>query len=148
MRYGQYWFLSLLLLIPLVAWIYFTRHRLRARSHAKRSGSIWFSDITIIDQLKASFWVKYRHILPILRFSVITLLIIALARPQSSQHSETIAIEGIDIMLILDVSGSMRAEDFQPAVSEQTTERSEPKDEVVGERSEVVPKAEGVGERS
>ena len=137
MRYGQYWFLSLLLLIPLIAWIYFTGHRLRARSHAKRSGSIRFSDITIIDQLKASFWVKYRHILPILRFSVITLLIIALARPQGSQHSETIAAEGIDIMLIIDVSGSMRAEDFQPAVSEQTAERSE-----------VVPKAEGVGERS
>jgi len=45
---------------------------------------------------------------------VILLIIIAIARPQTSRGFEEISTEGIDIMLILDASGSMRAEDFKP----------------------------------
>lgn len=41
-------------------------------------------------------------------------MIFALARPQSSHSRQQIASEGIDILLILDISGSMRAEDFKP----------------------------------
>jgi len=50
----------------------------------------------------------------ILRMTAIFILILALARPQAGQKEEEIITEGIDIMLTLDISGSMRAEDFAP----------------------------------
>ena len=50
----------------------------------------------------------------VLRISAILLLIIILARPQSSSKVEEVHTEGIDIMLALDISSSMLAEDFQP----------------------------------
>jgi Ca-activated chloride channel homolog len=50
----------------------------------------------------------------VLRVFTLTLLIFALARPQSSNVSETIENEGIDIVLSVDVSGSMLAEDLKP----------------------------------
>jgi Ca-activated chloride channel family protein len=50
----------------------------------------------------------------IFRLVSITLLVFTLARPQTGQAKEIIKGEGIDIVLVLDVSGSMAAEDFQP----------------------------------
>lgn len=50
----------------------------------------------------------------VLRAFAILLLILALARPQTGLKSREMTSEGIDIMLILDASGSMRSEDFQP----------------------------------
>jgi Ca-activated chloride channel family protein len=55
------------------------------------------------------------HPLPfILRLAVIAVLIVALARPQTSASAENVYTEGIDIVLLLDISGSMLAEDFTP----------------------------------
>ncbi|HIE27499.1 TPA: VWA domain-containing protein [Candidatus Poribacteria bacterium] len=107
MRFENVWLLCLLILIPLLVWLYFKRYRYK-------SGSILFSDLTLVSQLNKSFWVKYRFVLVILRMLVILLIIIAIARPQTSRGFEEISTEGIDIMLILDASGSMRAEDFKP----------------------------------
>ncbi|MFQ6039488.1 MAG: VWA domain-containing protein [Candidatus Poribacteria bacterium] len=107
MRFENVWLLCLLILIPLLIWLYFKRYRYK-------SGSILFSDLTLVSQLRKSFWIKYRFVLVISRLLVILLIIIALARPQTSRGFEEMATEGIDIMLILDASGSMRAEDFQP----------------------------------
>jgi len=50
----------------------------------------------------------------ILRMAAIFIFILALARPQAGQKEEEIITEGIDIMLTLDISGSMKAEDFAP----------------------------------
>ena len=50
----------------------------------------------------------------ILRMAVVFIFILALARPQAGQKEEEIITEGIDIMLTLDISGSMKAEDFSP----------------------------------
>ncbi len=55
-----------------------------------------------------------RHILFALRTAGITLLIIALARPQSTDKFQDVSTEGIDIVLTLDISGSMLARDFRP----------------------------------
>jgi Ca-activated chloride channel family protein len=56
-----------------------------------------------------------RHILFVLRIIVFSLIIIVLARPQStSSYSEDLTTEGIDIMLALDISGSMLAQDLKP----------------------------------
>ena len=55
-----------------------------------------------------------RHIPFILRIIALTLIVIAIARPRSSQVIEKIDAEGIDIVLAMDVSTSMLARDFTP----------------------------------
>lgn len=104
MRLEHPGFLLLLLLLPSLLWY------LRQKS----SGHIRFSDLSISRQITPSFWVRALPVLNFTRFLVVVLMIFALARPQSSQSREQITSEGIDILLILDISGSMRAEDFKP----------------------------------
>lgn len=104
MRLDHPGFLILLLLLPFLLWYL----------GQKDSGRIRFSDLGIGRQLVPSFWVKSLPFLTFARFLVIVLMIFALARPQSSHSREQITSEGIDILLILDISGSMRAEDFKP----------------------------------
>lgn len=104
MRLDHPGFLILLLLLPFLLW-YLGK---------KDSGRIRFSDLSIGRQLVPSFWVKSLPFLTFARFLVVVLMIFALARPQSSHTREQITSEGIDILLILDISGSMRAEDFKP----------------------------------
>ncbi|MBN1550125.1 VWA domain-containing protein [bacterium] len=50
----------------------------------------------------------------VLRVSALILLILSAARPQSGEYEEVVRSQGIDIVLALDISGSMRALDFQP----------------------------------
>ncbi len=97
-------FLVLLLLLPFVVW------HLRQQKIA----CVRFSDLSISRQIAPSFWTRCFPVLSFVRFLVIALMLFALARPQSSQSREQITSEGIDILLILDISGSMRAEDFKP----------------------------------
>ena len=104
MRLDHPGFLILLLLLPFLLWYL----------GQKDSGRIRFSDLSIGRQLVPSFWVKSLPFLTFARFLVVVLMIFALARPQSSHSREQITSEGIDILLILDISGSMRAEDFKP----------------------------------
>lgn len=104
MRLDHPGFLILLLLLPFLLWYL----------GQKDSGRIRFSDLGIGRQLVPSFWVKSLPFLTFARFLVVVLMIFALARPQSSHSREQITSEGIDILLILDISGSMRAEDFKP----------------------------------
>jgi Ca-activated chloride channel family protein len=79
-----------------------------------KAASIRFSDLNLVRRVKSTFRLKERHILPVLRAMAIVLLAFALARPQSGRKGQEISSEGIDIMLVLDISGSMRAEDFKP----------------------------------
>jgi Ca-activated chloride channel family protein len=55
-----------------------------------------------------------RHALFAFRILCITLLVIVLARPQSTSKFQNVTTEGIDIVLTLDISGSMLARDFRP----------------------------------
>jgi Ca-activated chloride channel family protein len=55
-----------------------------------------------------------RRALPLARVLALALLVVALARPQVVKKEQEIKTEGIDIMLVLDISGSMLAEDFKP----------------------------------
>ncbi|MCS6818596.1 MAG: VWA domain-containing protein, partial [Chitinophagales bacterium] len=57
---------------------------------------------------------KFKQFLPFLRAAALTFLLIALARPQSSVSEEKISTEGIDIVIALDISTSMLAQDFKP----------------------------------
>jgi Ca-activated chloride channel family protein len=79
-----------------------------------RAASIKYSDINLVRRLKPTFRIRERHVLPVLRTLAIVFLAFALARPQSGRKGQEISSEGIDIILALDISGSMRAEDFKP----------------------------------
>jgi len=57
---------------------------------------------------------RARALLPVARLIALGLLVVAFARPQIVEKEEEIRTEGIDIMLALDISGSMQAEDFKP----------------------------------
>lgn len=79
----------------------------------KGANTIRFSSLGTLKKIKPSRSVKARHILIVLRSLVIILLIVALARPQAGEEETKIVTEGIDIVMALDVSGSMQAEDFE-----------------------------------
>lgn len=61
-----------------------------------------------------SWKVRFRPLLLVLRLLAFAALVTALARPQTSNTSENIDSEGIDIVLAIDISGSMLAQDLQP----------------------------------
>jgi Ca-activated chloride channel family protein len=99
--------LLLLLAVPLMAlWYYY---RLRAKESDVR-----YSTLAPFSTVERSVKERFRHLPFILRMIAVSLVIIALARPQSSSKGENVYSEGIDIVLVLDISGSMLAEDFQP----------------------------------
>lgn len=99
--------LYLLLLIPvLIAWYFY---RLR-----KNNADLLISATDGFDGGKSSIRLYLYHGLYVMRLLAVTLIIIALARPQSSLSRQDISIEGIDIVLAMDVSGSMLARDFNP----------------------------------
>ncbi|MCF8242708.1 MAG: VWA domain-containing protein [Melioribacteraceae bacterium] len=99
--------LYLLLLIPLILFWYWRRNK-------KISPDITFSSLSIFDELKPTLKERLRHIPILLRTVALGLLIIALARPQTFSTGENVYTEGIDIAVLLDISGSMLAEDFKP----------------------------------
>ncbi len=80
----------------------------------KASASIQTSSLAAFKGTGTGWRVYLRHLLFIIRTIVISLLIIILARPQSTNNWENVTTEGIDIILALDISGSMLAEDFKP----------------------------------
>lgn len=100
-------FLWLLLLVP-AAGIFWWRRKERMVT------SIRFSTIGNFQTVPQTLRERIRHAPLALRLSMTAVLIIALARPQSVSSTESVSTEGIDIVLVLDISGSMLAEDFSP----------------------------------
>ena len=99
-------FLYLLLLIPFFCvWYFFRKDKINT--------NILFSDTSKLGSNKT---IKNRliHIQFILKIIASILLIIALARPQSTSSWQDTTTEGIDIVLSMDISGSMLAEDLKP----------------------------------
>jgi Ca-activated chloride channel family protein len=100
-------FLYLFIAIALmIAW-YFLLGK-KATATISVSGFEGFTDKT------SGLKVHLRHILFAFRMIALSLLIIALARPQSTNRWEKVTTEGIDIVMAMDISGSMRAMDFKP----------------------------------
>jgi Ca-activated chloride channel family protein len=107
-------FLGLFLMLPLLV-MYLRRQQKRATFSAIR-----FAELEGVRQIPRTFAVKLLPLLKVTRFIVIAILLFALARPQLSQSQERRFAEGINIFLALDVSESMRAEDFKDANRLQT----------------------------
>ncbi len=85
---------------------------LRRRWRPQRSG-IRFSTVDRVRAQGATWAGGLRRLIPYLRWSAILVLLVAVARPQKGHEDQRIAAEGIAIQMVLDVSSSMRALDFQ-----------------------------------
>ncbi len=97
----------LLLLIPVIIWWQIEKKK-------RDNPAMRLTTIGGIATFKTNGKAQYRPILFVLRILGLVALIIALARPQTSNTQENIDSNGIDIVLGIDVSGSMLAEDFKP----------------------------------
>ena len=82
--------------------------------YKKHSGELHLSALTLFSGVKNSPKEYLRHGLFAFRLIALAGLITALARPQSSTSWQNVTTEGIDIILAMDVSGSMLAEDLKP----------------------------------
>ncbi|NWJ50098.1 MAG: VWA domain-containing protein [Bacteroidetes bacterium] len=97
----------LLLLIPAIIVWYVLRFR-------KSQPSLRVSSTSPFAKISRGNKTWLYHGLFALRMVALVLLIIALARPQSTSNHRDISVEGIDIVMAMDISGSMLAQDFTP----------------------------------
>lgn len=84
------------------------------RSRTGRRARLIYSELSATLAGPPTARMRMLAALPYARGGAIALAIVALARPQAGQRIEQVTTEGIDIVVALDVSGSMRAEDFAP----------------------------------
>jgi len=98
------WFLTIL--VPLIAWYVYKQ--------ARADASLRMSTLSPFKGMKKSIKQYAIHGLFVLRCMAIALIIVAIARPQTSNSMRKESTEGIDIMLALDISGTMLAEDLKP----------------------------------
>ncbi len=103
MRFANPWFLCLLVLVPLlIFW------NLR-----KRPATIRYSDLSFLRTVRNRG--KFLRTIPLVGYALaLVFMTLALARPQKGRQFQEVETKGIDIMICLDISGSMQAEDFSP----------------------------------
>ncbi len=97
-------FFLILLIVPVIYWI----------SKKQKASTICFSSLNEIKKLNSSGTVRTRWLLYAMRCLALILMITALARPQEVEAEREFETKGIDIVLALDISGSMLAEDYKP----------------------------------
>jgi Ca-activated chloride channel family protein len=100
-------FLYLLIIVPAMIVFYILKQQ-------KVTASVRMPGLQSFVEAGTTFRHYLRHILFALRVITITLLIIVLARPQKTDRFQNVSTEGIDIMLVQDISGSMLSRDFKP----------------------------------
>lgn len=106
-RFAEPLFLYLLAVIPAMVAFYILKQQ-------KTTASLRMPGLQPFEKAGTTFRHYLRHILFAVRTLIIALLIIVLARPQATDKFQDISTEGIDIVLTLDISGSMLARDFKP----------------------------------
>ncbi|MDX2110326.1 MAG: VWA domain-containing protein [Verrucomicrobiota bacterium] len=102
-RFAQPEWLWLLALIPLLFWL---------RGKTGAGGAVLFSSVDLVKALGTKARGRYGRLLPFFRAIGLVLIVCALARPQFGQGTQEKESSGVDIMLVLDLSGSMWAHDF------------------------------------
>lgn len=108
LQLAEPWFLLGLVLVGAVAALMVWRRR------TQREPALIYSSAGLFEGLPRSVWSKLWWLPDALRLFALALFVVALARPQIMGEPESDEAEGIDIVLALDTSGSMRAADFQP----------------------------------
>ena len=101
-----YYFLLLLLLIPAILWYVLKRKQ--------RFASLQVSNTFAFKQMPKTWKQRCQHLPFVLRCLVFSLVVVVLARPQSIDSWQNTSTEGIDIVVALDISTSMLAEDLKP----------------------------------
>ena len=105
-RFEDPWVLALLAIVPLTYW-------LRGRG-AHRTGALRFSALETIRETGVGISNWLPRVPSVLGAVGVVVVIVALARPQTGVTSETLLTQGIDIVMVMDVSSSMLAEDLEP----------------------------------
>ena len=97
-----------LLLVPVLGAFFWRTRQARKRALAQ------FGDLVLLQKLSATLNRRARAAKSVLMLLVVAFLVLALARPQFGTRVETVTSEGQDVMVALDVSRSMLAEDVNP----------------------------------
>lgn len=97
----------LLLLIPVVMILFFWN------AFKRKEAAITFSSLSLFSGIPLGWKVRLSHLLPFFRLVILILLVVALSGPRKILEQTTHQTEGIDIVLAIDASGSMAAEDFK-----------------------------------
>lgn len=100
-------FLYGLLIIPMLVLWYVKRH-------GATTSEIRYSTLLPFRAVQPTLKERMRHLPFIMRMLLLALFVVGVARPRTSSQGENIYTEGIDIAMLLDISGSMLAEDFKP----------------------------------
>lgn len=100
------WVLGPLFLAWAAAWW------LLPRLAARREATVQYSSIARLARLTPALAVRLRPAVKALRLATVALLILAMARPQTERKQTQVTTHGVDILLVLDTSGSMRALDL------------------------------------
>jgi Ca-activated chloride channel family protein len=103
LTFGQPWFLLLLLAVPLLAWL---------RGRSGPAAALTFSSTTALRALGKSSAARAGKLLRSLMLLSLAFFSVAMARPQLGKSLTQVEASGIDIVLALDVSGSMLTKDF------------------------------------
>lgn len=109
MRFAHPYLLLLLLIIPLLLWW-----------RSRRSAAVHFPDGALLKNLPVSFRVRLQPLLPTLYALGLACVVIAIARPQRGLQESRVNTEGVDIVLLLDLSTSMDIPDFAQFGKRQT----------------------------
>jgi Ca-activated chloride channel family protein len=104
MKFASPWFLLFLLVLPLWLWW---------EQRLARQGGLKFSSVATARSLSSLWAALGPALLLLLRGATLLLVVAALARPQLGRSESRIRTEGIDIVLVLDISGSMQAMDYE-----------------------------------
>src|SRR5262245_1370192 len=113
-RFASPWLLVALVALPLL-WLAYRQWVVPRRPRIR------FSNLRLFEDVRPSARQRLRFLPLLLRFACLALLVLALARPQAGATSTNVETEGIDIMLTLDISGSMKAVDMTPDQRGATT---------------------------
>lgn len=106
-RFEDPWWIGLVIIVPVILWWYLKRGR---QQHA----SLQYSTLSVLKSIQQKRISGKKYIPLGMRSLGILLLVLGLARPQLGNAEREVTSEGIDIMLVLDISSSMRAVDFKP----------------------------------
>ena len=107
LRIAHPWLLLGLALLPLLLWRYVWKQR-------RGLPTLRYSSLRLAAPLRRSPWVRWRHLPFALRVGALSLLFLGLSRPQTVDHEEEILTRGIDIVIAIDHSTSMAAQDLAP----------------------------------
>ena len=131
---GYFW---ALILVPILIVWYVLRYR-------NQKPALQFSSISLLRNNRKTLRQRLYPLLFALRLVALICLIVAMARPQSKLSRQEMKVEGIDIVLAMDVSGSMLAEDFKPNRLEAAKKVAE--DFIKGRNSDRIGLVEFAGE--